>query len=43
MNNKENLELKKEIKSLKRENKKLEKELCTNVTVVDANSDNQEK
>lgn len=36
-------ELKKEIRSLKRENKKLEKELCTNAITVDANSDNQEK
>lgn len=36
-------ELEKEIRSLKRENKKLEKELCTNAITVDANSDNQEK
>lgn len=36
-------ELKKEIRSLKRENKKLEKELCTNAITVDVNSDNQEK
>ena len=36
-------ELKKEIRALKRENKKLEKELCTNAITVDANSDNQEK
>jgi uncharacterized coiled-coil DUF342 family protein len=36
-------ELKKEIRSLKRENKKLEKELCTNAITVDVNSGNQEK
>ena len=36
-------ELKKEIRSLKRANKKLEKELCTNAITVDANSVNQEK
>lgn len=36
-------ELKKEIRSLKRENKKLEKELCTNAITVDLNSGTQEK